>query len=201
MREILPGIFAWGRRSEPHGYDFNGHFVLHPGGNLCIDPVDPGHETLERLAAFGVASIVLTNRNHSRGANVVRARTGAKTLIHPADASRAEQQRTIIDGSLATGEVLGPFMVVDASGKSPGEIALHWAERRILLVGDSIIGNPPGACSLLRDEVVDDPARLRASVRRLATLDFDTLLVGDGASILTGARRAVEALTKIFAKP
>jgi len=26
--------------SEPHGYDFNGHWLALPDGNLCIDPVD-----------------------------------------------------------------------------------------------------------------------------------------------------------------
>lgn len=198
MHEILPDIFTWGRRSEPHGYDFNAHFVRHPAGNLCIDPVEPDPDTLERLAAFGVASIILTNRNHSRAANAVRTRTGARTLIHPADADRARGQGAIVDGDLAVGATLGPFVIVDAAGKSPGEVALHWPARRILLVGDAIIGNPPGACSLLRDKVVDDPPRLRRAVARLAELDFDVLLVGDGASILTGARAAVEALVRGF---
>ena len=35
------------------------------------------------------------------------------------------------------------------------------------MVGDAIIGNPPGRCALLRERVMDDPARLRASVRAL----------------------------------
>lgn len=198
MHEILPGIFTWSRRSEPHGYDFNGHFVPHPQGNLCIDPVEPDAATLERLVAAGVASIVLTNRNHSRAANLVRARTGARTLIHPADAERAKGQGAIVDGEVTPGFAIGPFAFVDASGKSPGEVALHWASRGILLVGDAIIGNPPGACSLLRDSVVDDPPRLRRSVARLAALDFETLLAGDGASILQGAHAAVDALIATF---
>ena len=201
MHEILPGIFTWSRRSEPHGYDFNGHLIVHPQGNLCIDPVEPDAETLGRLAGLGVASIVLTNRNHSRAANVVRARTGGRTLIHPADAERARGQGAVIDGDIEVGASIGPFTVTDAAGKSPGEIALHWPAREILVVGDAVIGNPPGACSLLRDSVVDDPPRLRRAVTRLATLDFDTLLVGDGTSIPTGAAAALKALVATFATP
>ncbi|HEX8740199.1 MAG TPA: redoxin family protein [Casimicrobiaceae bacterium] len=199
MRELLPGIFTWSRRSEAHGYDFNGYFAPHAQGNVCIDPVEPDSETLARLAELGVATIVLTNRNHSRAANAVRARTGARTLIHPADAERAQGPGTIIDGELAVGVAIGPFVVVDAAGKSPGEIALHWPARKILVVGDAIIGNPPGACSLVRESLTDDPPRLRRTVARLATLDFDALLVGDGTPILTDARAAVEALVRGFA--
>lgn len=201
MHEILPGIHTWSRRSEPHGYDFNGHLVVHPQGNLCIDPVEPDAETLERLAGLGVASIVITNRNHSRAANVVRARTGARTLIHPADAERARGQGAVIDGDLEIGASIGPFTIADAAGKSPGEIALHWPARKILVVGDAVIGHPAGACSLLRDDVVDDPPRLRRAVARLAALDFDTLLVGDGTPIPAGAAAALRALVATYAMP
>jgi glyoxylase-like metal-dependent hydrolase (beta-lactamase superfamily II) len=89
---------------------------------------------------------------------------------------------------------VGPFVVVDAHGKSPGEVALHWPERRILLVGDACVGKPPGECALLPDKVIDDKPALIQSLRRLAQLDFDTLLVGDGAPVLQGGRAALERL-------
>jgi len=41
VREFLPGVLTWSRFSEPHGYDFNGTLVLHEGGNLFIDSVEP----------------------------------------------------------------------------------------------------------------------------------------------------------------
>ena len=95
-----------------------------------------------------------------------------------------------IDGVLEVGATIGPLAkLIDASGKSPGEVALWWRDRRILIVGDAIIGNPPGQCGLLPDRVMDDPARLRTSVRALSELDFDTLLVGDGEAHSRGCRR------------
>ena len=96
------------------------------------------------------------------------------------------------------GERIGPFLVIGVPGKSPGEVALHWPERRILIVGDAVIGNPPGRCGLLREKVMDDPPRLRQSVRKLLALDFDTLLVGDGTPILKGAKERLEELVQAF---
>ena len=199
MREIVSDVFTWTRYSEPHGYNFNGHLIRHPDGNLSIDPVEPEKGVLDQIAAEGVARILLTNRNHSRSANQVRARTAARTAIHPDDAAHARAEGAELDDELMAGERIGPLEVIGASGKSPGEVALYWPERRTLIVGDSVIGNPPGSCGLLPERVMDDPARLRDSVQRLLDLDFDILLVGDGESILGGAKARLQELVDGFA--
>jgi len=198
MDEVLHGIFLWTWFSKPHGYNFNGHLLSHEGGNLCIDPVEPSSKVLEALSSRGVSRILLTNRNHVRACNEVRARTGGRAAIHGADAAYAQGQGAVIDDELQVGERVGPLVVADASGKSPGEVALHWPERRILIVGDSVIGNPPGQCGLLGEKVMDDPPRLRKSVRALLALDFDTLLVGDGTPILRDAKARLAALVRGF---
>jgi glyoxylase-like metal-dependent hydrolase (beta-lactamase superfamily II) len=198
MREILTGIYSWPWFSEPHGYNFNGHFIRHADGNLCVDPVEPSDEDLEELARQGVARILITNRNHSRAANKIRARTGARTAIHPADAPHARSEGAELDDELKIGDKVGPFVVVGAPGKSPGEVVLHWPERKILLVGDAVVGDPPGKCKLLPDKVVDDPRRFRESARALLALDFDILLVGDGAPILQSAKERLQELIQTF---
>lgn len=198
MNEIVPDILTWAWFSEPHGYNFNGYLVRHAAGNFCIDPVPPDGADLAEIVRMGVTSILLTNRNHSRAANTLRERTGAKTLIHPDDAAHARKQGAEIDGDLRVGEKLGPLTIVAVPGKSPGEVALHWPERSLLIVGDAVIGNPPGRCALLREKVLDDPAGLRQSVRKLLDLEFDTLLVGDGASILHDAKLRLKELVAIF---
>ncbi|HSV06071.1 MAG TPA: MBL fold metallo-hydrolase [Candidatus Binatus sp.] len=198
MREIVQGIVTWESFSEPHGYDFNGYFLRHPGGNLCIDPVDPPEDVLALLGREGVARILITNRNHMRKAMVVREQSGAPVTIHPDDAAYARQQGATIDAELRPGERIGPLTVVGVPGKSPGEVALHWPERRLLVVGDAAIGNPPGRLSLLRERVMDDPPRLRRSLRALAELDPDVVLVGDGVSIVGGAGAQLRALVASF---
>ncbi len=194
MREILEGIYVWSRLAEPQGYDFNGYFLLHPEGNLVIDPVEPEEEDLDFMSERGAAHILITNRNHSRAANRVRDATGAKTAIHHADAAHAQAQGCTIDEAVSVGDRFGPLVVLRAAGKSPGEVVLHWPERRLLLAGDIVIGNPPGSLSLLPDEKMDDPAGLRDSVRKLPELGADTILVCDGEPIILGAEPVLAAL-------
>jgi glyoxylase-like metal-dependent hydrolase (beta-lactamase superfamily II) len=194
MREILSGILTWPWFSARHGYDFNGWIVRHPQGNLCIDPVEMSSEVLEEISAEGVARVLLTNRNHFRASMRVKERTGARIAIHPKDAAFARERGTAVDDELRIGERVAPFAVVDAHGKSPGEIALHWPERGILLVGDACVGKPPGECALLPDAVIDDKSALIESLRRLAGLEFDSLLLGDGAPVLEGGRLALQRL-------
>jgi glyoxylase-like metal-dependent hydrolase (beta-lactamase superfamily II) len=200
MHEILTDIFMWSWFSEPHGYNFNGFFIRHPAGNLCIDPAEPGEEVLNELVRQGVARILLTNRNHVRAANRVRLVTKAPTAIHPADAAYARAQGAALDDELQVGEEVGPLVSVGVPGKSPGELAFYWPERKILLVGDAVIGNPPGSLGLLRESVMDDPPRLRESVRKLLDLDFNALLVGDGQLVLQGARARLVDLVHTLPK-
>ena len=199
METIAADIRTWAWFSAPHGYNFNGLLIAHPDGNICIDPVEASARELEEIVRARPSRVLLTNRNHVRAANLLRERTRARVAIHPADAAYARSQGAVIDDELRVGERLGPLIVVAAPGKSPGEVALHWPERETLIVGDAVIGNPPGRCGLLREQVMDDPARLRESVRGLLALDFDTLLVGDGVSILSGARDRLRELVATFA--
>ncbi|MCU1278389.1 MAG: hypothetical protein JWM53_1935 [bacterium] len=199
MREIVPGILTWPSFSARFGYDFNGFLVRRPDGNLIIDPVEPTAEDLAAIAREGVARIVITNRNHYRAAARVVERTGARVAVHPADAAFVREKGVHVDEALAPGDRVGPFVVVHAAGKSPGEIALHWPDKRILVVGDACVGTPPGGLSLLPAAVIDAPEELRRSLGRIAAeLDFDTMLVADGESILRGARAALQRLVATF---
>jgi glyoxylase-like metal-dependent hydrolase (beta-lactamase superfamily II) len=195
MREILPSIHTWPWYSERFHYDFNGYLVEHAGGNLVIDPVEMTPAVEDELARRGVARILLTNRNHFRDAAKLRQRTGARVAVHPADAAFVRDKGVTVDDELHEGQVVGPLRVVGVPGKSPGEVALHWPERGILFVGDACVGNPPGECGLLPEKVMDSPEELRSSLRRLAqTVDFEVLLVGDGAPVLTGGRASLGRL-------
>ena len=200
METILGDVLSWSWFSEPHGYNFNGLLIPDPHGNLCIDPVEPSDEVLSRLATKGVGKILVTNRNHVRAANRIRERTGARTYLHPDDAAYASAQGAILDGELHAGEKIGALEVIGVSGKSPGEVAFLWPERKCLIVGDAVIGNPPRQLSLLRERVMDDPARLRRSVQQLLALDFDTILVGDGVSIIGDAKNRLKELVDSFGK-
>lgn len=198
METILGDVLTWSWFSEPHGYNFNSLLIPDPGGNICIDPVEPKDEVLSELVRRGVGRILLTNRNHVRAANLVRERTRACSYIHREDAAYARAQGAALDGWLHEGERIGALEVIGVSGKSPGEVAFLWPERRALIVGDAVVGNPPGRLSLLRERVMDDPERLRRNVRQLLALDFDTILVGDGVSIIGDAKQRLKELVDSF---
>jgi glyoxylase-like metal-dependent hydrolase (beta-lactamase superfamily II) len=199
LREIIPGILTWPWFSERHGYDFNGYLLRHSGGNVAVDPVELPDAGLDELQREGVARIVLTNRNHFRAAAKLRERTGARVAVHPKDAAFVEKNGVTPDDALAAGEALAGFTVLDAHGKSPGEIALWDAQRNLLLVGDACVGSPPGALKLLPPKVIDDLPALQESLRRLAGLPVQILLVGDGAPILQNGGEALRALVRSFA--
>ena len=198
METILGDVLTWSWFSEPHGYNFNSLLLRDPRGNICVDPVEPNDQVLSELVRLGVSRILITNRNHVRAANKIRERTGARAYIHPDDAAYAKGQGAVLDGELHEGEKIGALEVIGVSGKSPGEVALLWPERKALIVGDAVIGNPPGQLSLLRERVMDDPARLRRSVEQLLALDFDTILVGDGVSVIGGAKQRLRELVASF---
>ncbi len=196
LREIVPGVLTWPWFSERHGYDFNGYLLRHPGGNVAVDPVEMPAEVLEALQREGVARIVLTNRNHFRAAALLRERTGARVAVHPADAAFVEKNGVAVDEALAYGAAVADFSVLDAHGKSPGEVAL-W-NGALLLLGDACVGSPPGALKLLSPKVIDDLPALHSSLRRLAGLPAQVLLLGDGTPILHDGAAALQALVRSF---
>ena len=192
MQEIVPDVLTWSRLSERHGYDFNGHLVRHPEGNLCIDPVEPSAAELDQLAEIGATRIVLTNRNHTRATNLMR-HGSAPVPIHPDDADYARGQGAEIDDALAVGDRLGPLQVVGVPGKSRrGRAVLggtQAADRRRR--ADRQSARP---LRVTAEKVMDNPVQLKQSITKLLALDFDTLLMGDGVSILAHGKDRLREL-------
>ena len=60
-----------------------------------------------------------------------------------------------------------------------------------MLLGDAIIGNPPGALGLIPGPKLDDPRKLKQSLRKLLDYDFDVLLLCDGQPLLSGGKQKV----------
>jgi glyoxylase-like metal-dependent hydrolase (beta-lactamase superfamily II) len=98
------------------------------------------------------------------------------------------------DKTYQDGELLpGGLWVIHLDGmKSPGESALFLERGKgILIVGDALIGKPPNHLSLLAPEKLPDIGKAKEGLRRLLKYNFDMVLVGDGASILTEGKEAV----------
>ena len=200
MREILPDIFTWGSTYADRPWDLNGYAIQLDAGTVLVDPPAPDDSDWPKFDALKpIVKIVLTNRDHLRDAALFRARYDAR-LVAGVD-EVAQLTPVAIDEPVREGDLIaGALRVIHLPGKSPGEIGLyfdpaHHALSRerggILLLGDAIIGNPPGALGLIPEHKLDDPARLKQSLRKLLAYDFDVLLLCDGQPVLSGGKRKV----------
>ena len=194
---IFNDIYSWSIFSEMRQVDFNGHLWVRPEGNILIDPVPMIDSDLNQFDKLGGASlIVLTNSDHEREAEFFRRRTRADIVIHEADGDALEVRpnRQIIDRE----EIVPGLQAIHLRyGKSPGEIALYFPEKRAVLSGDLVVGAPIGSLTLLSDEKLENPPKAALELRKILGLQFDVILVGDGHSILQNARqRLIECLQR-----
>jgi glyoxylase-like metal-dependent hydrolase (beta-lactamase superfamily II) len=193
MKEVLPGIYQWSWFSQEKGYDFNGHLVVAGAERVMIDPPQLSAEDEAWLQKQGpIAGIVLTNRDHVREAEAYRKKFKTIVLAPQDDAPLMEIK---IDRIFKGGDLLpgGIKAVHIPDGKSPGESALFLDRGKgILILGDALIGKPPGKLILMPPEKYKDPSKAQEGIRVLLKYKFDSILVGDGASILTGGRLGIE---------
>ena len=192
MREIVPGIYGWSWFSKDKGLDFNGIYANRAGEAMLVDPppFGPGDDAeIDRLGR--PSTIVVTNRHHGRSAAACREKFGARIVLPSADASVVDLRA---DGVYSPGDALpcGFTAVAVPHSKSPGETALFHRELRLLVLGDALIGRPAGQLSFLPPSMFADMEAAREGVRSLLALDFSAVLVGDGSSMLSGAKEAVQ---------
>jgi glyoxylase-like metal-dependent hydrolase (beta-lactamase superfamily II) len=193
MKQILPGIWQWSRFSEEKQIDFNGLFLNVGEHKIVIDPPPMTAEASTLIRRQGQLDyIIVTNRDHAREAAACQADFRCQLQVPESDAPQMDLKptKTFKNGELLPG---GIWVVHLQNQKSPGESALFLQQGKgILIVGDALIGKPAGSLSLLPAEKYTDVVKAKEGLCRLLQYNFDAILVGDGTSILTGAKQAVE---------
>jgi glyoxylase-like metal-dependent hydrolase (beta-lactamase superfamily II) len=172
-----------------------------------------------------VHTIVVTHwhTDHAGNGEQIRQRTGATVYAHPVDAgvidgrtSRPERDgflerlsgkmaksmdRYTIDHEIGEGStvpIAGGLRVIETPGHTAGHISLVWPERRVLFAGDAF-GNYFG----LRRPFwlsTEDMAQARASIYKLAGLDFDHALPGHGNPVINHAGEKVRMWAQRWVK-
>lgn len=195
-------MYVWSVWQPDRNLYFNSHFLQRPSGNIVVDPLELHPNDVDAIQAMGgVATIVVTNRDHERKARDLALRFGAKIAASEGDAPLLSGR---VDRELRDGEQIAPGMyAVTFEGlKSPGEFAVYLPEQDCAIVGDALWGDPAGSLRLLPDEKLLDPRNAVLSLRKLWALRLKTLLVGDGASIYGDADRVIgeclEARTDVY---
>ncbi|HTE53967.1 MAG TPA: hypothetical protein VK698_24095 [Kofleriaceae bacterium] len=189
-----PDLWSWSLFDEGRNLDFHSLLWVSPGGNVAVDPLPQSdHDRRHLLSLGGVATIVITNSDHVRGAAELAAATGARVLGPAGERERFPHR---CDGFLADGDEIGPGLIALAldGSKTPGELALL-LDGSTLITGDLVRAHRGGGLDMLPDAKLVDRAAALASVRRLATLPgIEAVLVGDGWPIFRGGGDALRAL-------
>jgi glyoxylase-like metal-dependent hydrolase (beta-lactamase superfamily II) len=195
MKQILPGMWQWSSFSEEKQLDFNGLFLMIGEHKVLIDPPPMTAEASTFIRRNGpVDYIVVTNRDHARQAAACQTEFKCQLQVPDADAAQMDltPTKTFKDGELLPG---GMWVIQLKDQKSPGESALFIQQGRgVLIVGDALIGKPAGAVSLLPADRYADVEKAKEGLQRLLKYQFESLLVGDGTSILAAAKQPVERL-------
>ena len=184
-------MYTWARFSEEKQLDFNGYYLALQRAPVLIDPPLLSEEDAREIEALGKPrKILLTNKDHRRGAVEAREAFGCPIAVHPLDRPLVgvEIDETFEDEAL----IFDALRVIHLpDGKSPGECGFWWADRRLLFLGDALIGKPPGALGMLPAEKFRDRAAAKRSLERLRPLAPEGIFVGDGVSIVRDAARTL----------
>jgi uncharacterized cupin superfamily protein len=169
----IPNGYFWSEWRDEHSLLANGYFFATETGNIVIDPLpfaDSAHAQIERLG--GIAKIVATTLRYERDAQALAERYGAAIIREPRHH-----------------EEFSPGMIAIAlrNQSSEFEFAVNIPAHRTVVVGDSILGTPAGALSLLPDREYTDVRQAALGLRWILRLYPRTLLVGHGQSIFSGA--------------
>lgn len=198
MKQILPDIWQWSWFSDEKQLDFNGLFLMIGEHKILVDPPPMTAEARAVVRRHEpIDYIVITNRDHLREAAVYQAEFKCQLRVPEADAAQMDVKPTTTykDGELLPG---GMWTIHLKDQKSPGESALFIERGRgVLIVGDALIGKPPGSIRLLPAEKYVNIQKAKEGLCRLLKYNFDSLLVGDGVSILVGGKPHVEQLLSV----
>lgn len=179
-------------------------YVLVRGGRAAL--VDTGTagsapEIQDVLRGVGlgwdaVGDVVVTHHHPDHQGSLGAVLEAARTATAHAGAADREQidsprpLQAVGDGD----EVFG-LQIVTTPGHTSGHISVLDRETRVLVVGDALIGRDGGVAGP-DPEFTADVSTARESVRKLAGLDFDTILFGHGEPVTSEADRKVVDLTR-----
>jgi glyoxylase-like metal-dependent hydrolase (beta-lactamase superfamily II) len=155
--------------------------------------------------------------DHAGGAAEIKHLTGAKLVIHQAEADvltgkeKGKQVKGLlgllfkllapvvrlktVDPDIAIREntELAGFKIIQTAGHTAGSICLN-QPGKVLFAGDALksdhAGNPMPPSKMMAADIV----QAKASVGIIAALDFDTLLVGHGAPVKGKASQKVKEM-------
>ncbi len=193
MRNLLPRVWEWSWFSEEKQLNFNGHLLDIGEHHILVDPPPMSDKDLAFARQNGpIDYILITNRDHERETTAFQQEFQCSVMVPELDAPEMTVSftKTYKDGELLPG---GIWAIQLADQKSRGETALFLDQGKgILILGDALLGKPEGSLCMLPPDKYADSGKAKEGLRRLLKYNFDSVVVGDGASILSGAKPILE---------
>ncbi len=182
---LMDGVWLWSIFSEEKELFFNGYLIeTEPGKSILIDPPCGGEEVLEAFRMLPRPErIIITNRDHERAASAFKALFQSPVYAHELDAPLLNQppDQVYRDGELFPG---GWQAILLQDQKSPGECALYQPQRRMLVLGDALIGQSTHHLSMLPSDKYASKRDALQGLQPLRKLAVITVLPCDGDPIL-----------------
>ena len=204
MQELADGLWRWtARHGEWHPGEWGAQvasFALEAGDvTLLVDPLLPDDDAavLERLDALahGPVAILITVPYHTRSAEPLSERYGAKIHGHPAVAKRLRSTRRFDPNA----ELPGGARAFPIGKPRRHETPIHLPSHRALAFGDAFVTTPAGELRFWGEEpVTDDRARwyrerFAPTLQPLLDLELDRILVTHGEPVLRDGGAALES--------
>jgi len=194
------GVVTWERAN----LGFVSAYVLARGGEAAVvDTGLPGSEgaIAEALAAAAlgwdaVGHVILTHRHgdHVGGLDaVLAAAPDAVVYAGQEDIPSIEAGRKLT--AVGDGDRVFDLRIVATPGHTAGHISVLDAAGGLFVAGDAL-STADGRLGDSNPRFTDDMDQAMASIRKIAGLEFETLLVGHGDPILTGASGLVVAFVR-----
>jgi glyoxylase-like metal-dependent hydrolase (beta-lactamase superfamily II) len=220
--EIISGIDGVDEASSNIAHS-NVYLIVNGAEIIVIDTGTPGNakKIVEYIQKLGhqpneVSTIILTHyhMDHAGSVKELQELTGAKVAASQAEAvyingtqpypkpknlllraanNFVKVAPVSVSITLKDGDKIGGLTVIEAPGHTLGSIFLYDPDRKALFSGDTL--------RLDGDKVTSGPKQYvwseekeKASIKRLANLDFEVLLPGHASYLSSGASRKVKEL-------
>jgi glyoxylase-like metal-dependent hydrolase (beta-lactamase superfamily II) len=177
-------------------------YILVRGGEAVVVDTGVGGSEDEIEASLGgiglgwpaVGHVILTHKHQDHAGSaeaVLTAATGATGYAGAEDLSAITSPRPLT--AVADGANVAGLRIVATPGHTAGHVAVLDEAGGILVAGDAL-GTATGALTGSNPQFTEDATAAAATIIKLGALHFETLLVGHGDPILTGASAQVAAL-------
>ena len=195
LHELRPGLWRWTTHHPEWKQDVGSVAYEGPDDLVLIDPLLPADDSLDSLVARvgKPVSVLVTIFWHTRSADVVAARHGARVLA-PSGGKAAVKRRAPTTTAFRPGDPLPGGVEAVATARS-SEVVYWIPAHRAVVPGDVLLGADGGGVRLCPRSWLPESTtveRLRTSLLPLLELPVTRVLVSHGEPVLRNGRAALE---------